>query len=130
MMREQCIPISTERLLHRIKLAGMCMQDVTRATGTSMRMLTKRGKTTVMTAQAVASVLRCEVTDLMPPTEPGTNDVQQYVTTDILLGPECHERAPCFARSGKGRCTILTSTYGHGERACPFRKAKRKDRNI
>ena len=127
-MREQCIPISTERLLHRIKLAGMCMQDVTRATGTSMWTITKRCKTTVTTAQAVADVLHCEVTDLMPPTEPGMNDVQQYITTDMLLGPECHERAPCFARSGKGRCKILTSTYGRCEKACPFRKKRRKDR--
>ena len=127
-MREQCIPISTERLLQRIKSAGMCMQDVTRATGTSMWMLTKRGKTTVMTAQAVASVLHCEVTDLMPPTEPSTNEVQQYITTSILLGPECHESAPCFARSSQGRCKILTSTYGRCEKACPFRKEKRKDR--
>ena len=127
-MREQCIPISTERLLHRIKLAGMRMQDVTRATGTSMWMLTKRGKTTVMTAQAVASVLHCEVTDLMPPTEPTTNEVQQYITADMLLGPECRETAPCFARSGQGRCSILTSTYGCGDKACPFRKKRRKDR--
>ena len=124
-MREQCIPISTERLLHRIKLAGMCMQDVTRATGTSMWMLTKRGKTTVMTAQAVANVLHCEVTDLMPPM---TESETQSITADMFLGPECHESAPCFARSSKGRCTILTSTYGHGERACPFRKKRRKDR--
>ena len=125
-MREQCIPISTERLLHRIKLAGMCMQDVTRATGTSMWMLTKRGKTTVMTAQAIADVLHCKVADLMPPM---TESETQSITADMLLGPECHERAPCFARSGKGRCTILTSTYGHGEKACPFRKAKRGDKN-
>jgi len=124
-MREQCIPISTERLLHRIKLAGMCMQDVTRATGTSMWSITKRCKTTVMTAQAIADVLHCKVADLMPPM---TESETQSITADMLLGPECHERAPCFARSGKGRCTILTSTYGHGERACPFRKAKRKDR--
>jgi len=124
-MREQCIPISTERLLHRIKLAGMCMQDVTRATGTSMWTITKRCKTTVTTAQAVADVLRCEVTDLMPPM---TESETQSITADMLLGPECHERAPCFARSGKGRCTILTSTYGCGEKACPFRKAHRKDR--
>ena len=124
-MREQCIPISTERLLHHIKLAGMCMQDVTRATGTSMWSITKRCKTTVMTAQAIADVLHCKVADLMPPM---TESETQSITADMLLGPECHERAPCFARSGKGRCTILTSTYGHGERACPFRKAKRKDR--
>ncbi len=124
-MREQCIPISTERLLHRIKLAGMCMQDVTRATGTSMWMLTKRCKTTVMTAQAIADVLHCKVADLMPPM---TESETQLITADMLLGPECHEKAPCFARSGKGRCTILTSTYGCGDKACPFRKAKRKDR--
>jgi len=124
-MREQCIPISTERLLHRIKLAGMCMQDVTRATGTSMWTITKRCKTTVMTAQAIADVLRCEVTDLMPPM---TESETQSITADMLLGPECHERAPCFARSSQGRCTILTSTYGRCEKACPFRKAKRKDR--
>jgi len=125
-MREQCIPISTERLLHRIKLAGMCMQDVTRATGTSMWTITKRCKTTVMTAQAIADVLHCKVADLMPPM---TESETQSITADMLLGPECHEKAPCFARSGKGRCTILTSTYGHGERACPFRKTHRKDRN-
>ena len=124
-MREQCIPISTERLLHRIKLAGMCMQDVTRATGTSMWSITKRCKTTVMTAQAIADVLHCNVADLMPPM---TESETQSITADMLLGPECHERAPCFARSGKGRCTILTSTYGRCEKACPFRKAKRKDR--
>ena len=124
-MREQCIPISTERLLHRIKLAGMCMQDVTRATGTSMWMLTKRGKTTVMTAQAVASVLHCEVTDLMPPM---TESETQHITLDMLLGPECRETAPCFARSSQGRCSILTSTYGCGDKACPFRKKRRKDR--
>ena len=125
-MREQCIPISTERLLHRIKLAGMRMQDVTRATGTSMWMLTKRGKTTVMTAQAVASVLHCEVTDLMPPM---SKSETQHITLDMLLGPECRETAPCFARSVQGRCSILTSTYGYGDKACPFRKAHRKDRN-
>ena len=124
-MREQCIPISTERLLHRIKLAGMCMQDVTRATGTSMWTITKRCKTTVMTAQAIADVLHCNVTDLMPPM---TKSETQSITADMLLGPECHERAPCFARSGQGRCSILTSTYGCGDKACPFRKAKRKDR--
>jgi len=124
-MREQCIPISTERLLHRIKLAGMCMQDVTRATGTSMWSITKRCKTTVMTAQAIADVLHCKVADLMPPM---TESETQSITADMLLGPECHERAPCFARSGKGRCTILTSTYGCGEKACPFRKKRRKDR--
>ena len=124
-MREQCIPISTERLLHRIKLAGMCMQDVTRATGTSMWSITKRCKTTVMTAQAIADVLHCEVADLMPPM---TESETQSITADMLLGPECHERAPCFARSGKGRCTILTSTYGCGDKACPFRKKRRKDR--
>ena len=105
-MREQCIPISTERLLHRIKLAGMCMQDVTRATGTSMWSITKRCKTTVMTAQAIADVLHCKVADLMPPM---TESETQSITADMLLGPECHERAPCFARSGKGRCRILTS---------------------
>ena len=125
-MREQCIPISTERLLHRIKLAGMCMQDVARATGTSMWSITKRCKTTVTTAQAVADVLRCEVTDLMPPMD---EQSAQLITTSILLGPECHERAPCFARSSQGRCKILTSTYGRCEKACPFRKAHRKDRN-
>ena len=125
-MREQCIPISTERLLHRIKLAGMCMQDVTRATGSDMWTITKRCKTTVMTAQAIADVLHCKVADLMPPM---TESETQLITADMLLGPECHERAPCFARSGKGRCTILTSTYGHGDRACPFRKKRRKDRN-
>jgi len=125
MMREQCIPISTERLLHRIKLAGMCMQDVTRATGTSMWTITKRCKTTVTTAQAIANVLHCEVADLMPPM---TESETQSITADMLLGPECHERAPCFARSSKGRCTILTSTYGRCEKACPFRKAHRKDR--
>jgi len=125
-MREQCIPISTERLLHRIKLAGMCMQDVTRATGTSMWSITKRCKTTVTTAQAIADVLHCKVADLMPPM---TESETQSITADMLLGPECHERAPCFARSGKGRCAILTSTYGCGEKACPFRKAHRKDRN-
>ena len=124
-MREQCIPISTERLLHRIKLAGMCMQDVTRATGTSMWSITKRCKTTVMTAQAIADVLHCKVADLMPPM---TESETQSITADMLLGPECHEKAPCFARSSKGRCTILTSTYGRCEKACPFRKAKRKDR--
>ena len=124
-MREQCIPISTERLLHRIKLAGMCMQDVTRATGTSMWSITKRCKTTVMTAQAIADVLHCKVADLMPPI---TESETQSITADMLLGPECHERAPCFARSGKGRCTILTSTYGCGDKACPFRKKRRKDR--
>ena len=124
-MREQCIPISTERLLHRIKLAGMCMQDVTRATGTSMWSITKRCKTTVMTAQAIADVLHCKVADLMPPM---TESETQSITADMLLGPECHERAPCFARSGKGRCTILTSTYGCGDKACPFRKKRRKDR--
>lgn len=127
-MREQCIPISTERLLHRIKLAGMCMQDVTRATGSSMWMLTKRGKTTVTTAQAVASVLHCEVADLMPPTEPSTNETQPLITTDMLLGPECHETGKCFAKGNSGRCTILTSTYGNVDRACPFRKARRKDK--
>ena len=124
-MREQCIPISTERLLHRIKLAGMCMQDVTRATGTSMWSITKRCKTTVMTAQAIADVLHCKVADLMPPM---TESETQSITADMLLGPECSERAPCFARSGKGRCTILTSTYGCGDKACPFRKKRRKDR--
>ena len=124
-MREQCIPISTERLLHRIKLAGMCMQDVTKATGTSMWTITKRCKTTVTTAQAVADVLRCEVTDLMPPMDESET---QSITADMLLGPECRETAPCFARSGQGRCSILTSTYGCGDKACPFRKAKRKDR--
>ena len=124
-MREQCIPISTERLLHRIKLAGMCMQDVTRATGTSMWSITKRCKTTVMTAQAIADVLHCKVADLMPPM---TESETQSITADMLLGPECHERAPCFARSSQGRCSILTSTYGRCEKACPFRKAKRKDR--
>ena len=125
-MREQCIPISTERLLHHIKLAGMCMQDVTRATGTSMWSITKRCKTTVTTAQAIADVLHCKVADLMPPM---TESETQSITADMLLGPECHERAPCFARSGKGRCTILTSTYGRCEKACPFRKTHRKDRN-
>ena len=125
-MREQCIPISTERLLHRITLAGMCMQDVTRATGTSMWSITKRCKTTVMTAQAVADVLHCKVADLMPPM---TESETQHITIDMLLGPECHETAPCFARSSQWRCSILTSTYGHGERACPFRKAKRGDRS-
>ena len=124
-MREQCIPISTERLLHRIKLAGMCMQDVTRATGTSMWTITRRCKTTVTTAQAVADVLHCEVADLMPPM---TKSETQHITLDMLLGPECRETAPCFARSGQGRCSILTSTYGCGDKACPFRKAKRKDR--
>ena len=124
-MREQCIPISTERLLHRIKLAGMCMQDVTRATGSSMWMLTKRGKTTIMTAQAIADVLHCKVADLMPPM---TESETQSITADMLLGPECNERAPCFARSSQGRCTILTSTYGRCEKACPFRKKRRKDR--
>ena len=124
-MREQCIPISTERLLHRIKLAGMCMQDVTRATGTSMWTITKRCKTTVMTAQAIADVLHCNVTDLMPPM---TKSETQHITLDMLLGPECRETAPCFARSGQGRCSILTSTYGCGDKACPFRKAHRKDR--
>lgn len=124
-MREQCIPISTERLLHRIKLAGMCMQDVTRATGTSMWTITKRCKTTVMTAQAIADVLHCKVADLMPPM---TESETQSITADMLLGPECHERAPCFARSSQGRCTILTSTYGCGDKACPFRKKRRKDR--
>jgi hypothetical protein len=126
-MREQCIPISTERLLHRIKLAGMCMQDVTRATGTNMWTITKRCKTTVMTAQAIADVLYCKVADLMPPMEKDETQTQ-VITETMFLGPECHERAPCFARSGKGRCTILTSTYGCGEKACPFRKAHRKDR--
>jgi hypothetical protein len=101
------------------------MQDVTIATGTSMWTITRRCKTTVTTAQAVADVLHCEVTDLMPPMD---KQSAQLITTSMLLGPECHERAPCFARSGKGRCTILTSTYGCGEKACPFRKAKRKDR--
>ena len=125
-MREQCIPISTERLLHRIKLAGMCMQDVTRATGTSMWSITKRCKTTVMTAQAIADVLHCKVADLMPPM---TESETQSITADMLLGPECHERAPCFARSSQGRCSILTSTYGRCEKACPFRKAKRGDRS-
>ena len=125
-MREQCIPISTERLQHRIKLAGMCMQDVTRATGTSMWTITRRCKTTVTTAQAVADVLHCEVADLMPPM---SKSETQHITLDMLLGPECHETAPCFARSGQGRCSILTSTYGYGDKACPFRKAKRKDRN-
>ena len=125
-MREQCIPISTERLLHRIKLAGMCMQDVTRATGTSMWTITRRCKTTVTTAQAVADVLHCEVADLMPPM---TKSETQHITLDMLLGPECHETAPCFARSGQGRCSILTSTYGCGDKACPFRKTHRKDRN-
>jgi hypothetical protein len=124
-MREQCIPISTERLLHRIKLAGMCMQDVTRATGSNMWTITKRCKTTVMTAQAIADVLHCKVADLMPPM---TESETQSITADMLLGPESHERAPCFARSGKGRCTILTSIYGRCEKACPFRKAHRKDR--
>ena len=124
-MREQCIPISTERLLHRIKLAGMCMQDVTRATGTSMWTITKRCKTTVMTAQAIADVLHCNVTDLMPPM---SKSETQHITLDMLLGPECRETAPCFARSGQGRCSILTSTYGYGDKACPFRKAHRKDR--
>ena len=124
-MREQCIPISTERLLHRIKLAGMCMQDVTRATGSNMWTITKRCKTTVMTAQAIADVLHCKVADLMPPM---TESETQLITADMLLGPECSERAPCFARSGKGRCTILTSTYGCGDKACPFRKKRRKDR--
>ena len=124
-MREQCIPISTERLLHRIKLAGMCMQDVTRATGTSMWTITKRCKTTVMTAQAIADVLHCDVTDLMPPM---SKSETQHITLDMLLGPECRETAKCFARSSKGRCSILTSTYGCGDKACPFRKAKRKDR--
>ena len=124
-MREQCIPISTERLLHRIKLAGMCMQDVTRATGSNMWTITKRCKTTVMTAQAIADVLHCKVADLMPPM---TESETQSITADMLLGPECNERAPCFARSSQGRCKILTSTYGRYEKACPFRKAKRKDR--
>lgn len=124
-MREQCIPISTERLLHRIKLAGMCMQDVTRATGTSMWTITKRCKTTVMTAQAIADVLHCKVADLMPPM---TESEMQSIAADMLLGQECHERAPCFARSSQGRCKILTSTYGRYEKACPFRKARRKDR--
>ena len=124
-MREQCIPISTERLLHRIKLAGMCMQDVTRATGSNMWTITKRCKTTVTTAQAVADVLHCEVADLMPPM---TKSETQHITLDMLLGPECRETAPCFARSGQGRCSILTSTYGRGEKACPFRKKRRKDR--
>ena len=124
-MREQCIPISTERLLHRIKLAGMCMQDVTRATGTSMWTITKRCKTTVMTAQAIADVLHCDVTDLMPPM---SKSETQHITLDMLLGPECRETAPCFARSGQGRCSILTSTYGYGDKACPFRKKRRKDR--
>ena len=124
-MREQCIPISTERLLHRIKLAGMCMQDVTRATGTSMWTITKRCKTTVMTAQAIADVLHCNVTDLMPPM---TKSETQHITLDMLLGPECRETAPCFARSSHGRCSILTSTYGCGDKACPFRKKRRKDR--
>ena len=124
-MREQCIPISTERLLHRIKLAGMCMQDVTRATGTSMWTITKRCKTTVMTAQAIADVLHCNVTDLMPPM---SKSETQHITLDMLLGPECRETAPCFARSSQGRCSILTSTYGCGDKACPFRKKRRKDR--
>ena len=124
-MREQCIPISTERLLHRIKLAGMRMQDVTRATGTSMWTITKRCKTTVMTAQAIADVLHCNVTDLMPPM---SKSETQHITLDMLLGPECRETAPCFARSGQGRCSILTSTYGCGDKACPFRKKRRKDR--
>ena len=124
-MREQCIPISTERLLHRIKLAGMCMQDVTRATGSNMWTITKRGKTTVTTAQAVASVLHCEVADLMPPTEPSTSEVPK-ITAELLLGPECHESGKCFAKGSSGRCTILNSTYGH--KACPFRKARRKDK--
>ena len=124
-MREQCIPISTERLLHRIKLAGMCMQDVTKATGTSMWTITKRCKTTVMTAQAIADVLHCNVTDLMPPM---SKSETQHITLDMLLGPECRETAPCFARSGQGRCSILTSTYGCGDKACPFRKKRRKDR--
>ena len=127
-MREQCIPISTERLLHRIKLAGMCMQDVTRATGTSMWLITKRCKTTVTTAQAIADVLHCEVADLMPPTEPGANEVQRAEIGELFLGPECYESGKCFARNSSRRCTILTSTYGRREKACPFKKAKRKDR--
>ena len=124
-MREQCIPISTERLLHRIKLAGMCMQDVTRATGTNIWTIAKRCKTTITTAQAVANVLHCEVADIMPPTEPATVESPQVIAANMLLGPECYESGKCFARNSAGRCTVLSTTYGRYEKKCPFRKEKR-----
>ena len=123
--KDTVIPISTERLMHQIYLAGMCMQDVTRATGTNIWTITKRCKTTITTAQAVASVLHCEVADIMPPTEPSTSEVQRAEIGELFLGPECYESGKCFARNSSGRCTILTSTYGRREKKCPFRKEKR-----
>lgn len=45
-----------------------------------------------------------------------------------LKDPKCYEAGQCFARSEKGRCTILSSSYKHS--TCPFCKPYRdKDKD-
>ena len=39
----------------------------------------------------------------------------------------CHDKRPCFARTGKKVCTLLNQNYDRENKPCPFCKANRDD---